>query len=120
MSRLADLTKLREDLLGWMDDAPADRKAALVAQFRATLAELEELTPKEAVGDSIDEISQRRAARRTRRVGRPDRSAVSYASCDSHIMARALSRLNFAVALNLSRASSGYLLRSNSTKPLIE
>jgi hypothetical protein len=65
MSRLDDLTKLREDLLAWMDEAPADRKAALVAQYRATLAEIDELTPKEAVGDSVDEIAARRAARRS-------------------------------------------------------
>jgi hypothetical protein len=65
MSRLDDLTKLREDLLAWMDEAPADRKAALVAQYRATLAEIDELSPKEAVGDSIDEIAARRAARRS-------------------------------------------------------
>lgn len=60
-----DLTKLRADLLEWMVDAPTDRRAALVAQFRATLAEIDELTPKEAVGDSIDEIAARRAARRS-------------------------------------------------------
>jgi hypothetical protein len=65
MSRLDDLTKLREDLLAWMDEAPADRKAALVAQYRATLAEIDELSPKEAVGDSVDEIAARRAARRS-------------------------------------------------------
>lgn len=65
MSRLDDLTKLRTDLLEWMDEAPADRKAALVGQYRATLAEIDELTPKEAVGDGIDEIAKRRAARRS-------------------------------------------------------
>lgn len=65
MSRLDDLTRLRADLLEWLEEAPADRKAALVAQFRATLAEIDELSPKEAVGDSIDEIAQRRAARRS-------------------------------------------------------
>ena len=65
VSRLDDLVLLRADLLAWMDDAPADRKAPLVAQFRATLAEIDELTPKEAVGDSIDEIAARRAARRS-------------------------------------------------------
>lgn len=65
MSRLDDLTKLRADLLEWMDEAPADRKAALVGQYRATLAEIDELTPKEAVGDGIDEIAKRRAARRS-------------------------------------------------------
>lgn len=65
MPRLDDLARLREQLLGWMVEAPADRRAALVAQYRATLAEIDELTPKEAVGDSIDEIAQRRAARRS-------------------------------------------------------
>ena len=66
MSRLDDLTKLRADLLEWLEEAPADRKAALVAQYRATLAEIDELTPKEAAGDGIDEIARRRAARRSR------------------------------------------------------
>lgn len=65
MARLDDLKQLREDLLDWMGEAPADRKAALVAQFRATLAEIDELSPKEQAGDSIDEIAARRAARRS-------------------------------------------------------
>lgn len=65
MTRLDDLTELRANLLEWLDEAPADRKAALVAQFRATLAEIDELSPKEAAGDAIDEIAKRRAARRT-------------------------------------------------------
>lgn len=65
MPRLDDLTKLREDLQVWLEEAPADRKAALVAQYRATLAEIDELSPKEAVGDSIDEIAARRSARRS-------------------------------------------------------
>jgi len=64
MARLDDLQKLREDLLLWLEDAPVDRKAALVAQYRATLAEIDELTPKEKAGDGIDEISARRSARR--------------------------------------------------------
>lgn len=64
MTRLDDLVKLRADLLEWMDEAPADRKAALVGQYRATLEEIDELTPKEAVGDGIDEIAARRGARR--------------------------------------------------------
>ena len=65
MSRLEDLTTLRGELLAWMEEAPADRKAALVSQFRATLAEIDELSPKEQVGDSIDEIAARRTARRS-------------------------------------------------------
>lgn len=64
MGRLDDLQKLRSDLLEWMSEAPADRRAALVGQFRATLEEIDELSPKEAHGDSIDEIAARRAARR--------------------------------------------------------
>lgn len=64
MSRLDDLTKLRGQLIDWMEEAPADRRAALVAQYRATLAEIDELTPKEPAGDGIDEIARRRAARR--------------------------------------------------------
>lgn len=77
MSRLEDLNALREQLLVWMEDAPVDRKAALVAQFRATLAEIEELSPKEEIGDSIDEIAARRAARRSRPAARSRRTELS-------------------------------------------
>lgn len=74
--RLADLVRLREQLLLWMDEAPADRKAALVGQFRATLAEIDELTPTEQKGDVVDEIAARRSARRKSAPGsaRPERS----------------------------------------------
>jgi hypothetical protein len=65
VSRLSDLEALRDDLLDWMQDAPVDKRAALVAQFRATLEEIDELTPKERVGDGIDEIAARRVARRS-------------------------------------------------------
>lgn len=64
MARLDDLVALREQLQVWLEDAPVDRKAALVAQYRSTLAEIDELTPKEQVGDGIDEIAARRSARR--------------------------------------------------------
>lgn len=77
MARLDDLVKLREELLEWMDEAPADRKAALVAQYRATLQEIDELSPKEAAGDGIDQIAERRAARRasaSKGAGRAKRS----------------------------------------------
>jgi uncharacterized phage protein gp47/JayE len=66
VARLEDLTTLREQLQEWLVDAPVDRKAALVAQYRATLAEIAELTPKEAQGDGIDEIAARRSERRAR------------------------------------------------------
>ena len=75
--RLKDLVDLRQLLLVWMIDAPVDRKAALVAQFRATLAEIAELAPKEEVGDSIDEIAARRAARRTRPAARSRSAKLS-------------------------------------------
>ena len=77
MSRLDDLVELRANLLEWLDEAPADRKAALVAQFRATLAEIDELTPKEAEGDGIDEIAARRTARRSRPAARAGRAKQS-------------------------------------------
>lgn len=72
--RLKDLINLRELLLVWMDEASVDRKAALVAQFRATVTEIAELSPKEEIGDSIDEIAARRAARRTRPAPRKSRA----------------------------------------------
>jgi len=64
MERIDALTSLRDDLTGWLQECPLDRKAALVAQYRATLAEIDELTPEQAkAGDPIDEIAARRAAR---------------------------------------------------------
>lgn len=77
MTRLEDLKKLRNDLLTWLDEAPADRKAALVAQFRATLVEIEELEPKKEAGDGIDEIAKRRAARRSGSTSKVDHSKRS-------------------------------------------
>ena len=77
MSRLDDLVKLRADLLDWMDAAPADRKAALVGQFRAVLAEIDELSPTEQKGDAVDEIAKRRAARRAGSSSRPGRAKRS-------------------------------------------
>ena len=74
MSRLDDLVRLREDLLVWMEESPPDRVAPLVAQFLATVAEIDDLTPKEAVGDSVDEIAARRAARRAGAATAEDRA----------------------------------------------
>lgn len=77
MERLEALQALRDELIGWVRDAPVDRKAALVAQYRATLLEIAELAPPEQKGDAVDEIAARRAARRsgtaqdTRRAKRP-------------------------------------------------
>lgn len=65
MGRLDDLIVLREQLQQWVDEAPVDKKSPLVAQYRATLEEIATLEPKKAVGDGIDEITARRAARRS-------------------------------------------------------
>lgn len=74
VARLDDLVTLRANLLDWINEAPADRRAALVAQFRATLAEIDELEPKAAVGDGIDQIAERRAARRAAPAKGPGRT----------------------------------------------
>lgn len=65
MTRLDDLRALRSQLQEWIVEAPADRKAALVGQYRATLAEIDELDPPKVEGDGIDEIARRRASRRS-------------------------------------------------------
>lgn len=78
MARLDDLKDLRVQLLRWVEDAPIDRKAPLVAQLRATVEEIEKLSPKQKAGDAVDEIAQRRAARRsgtTARSGRAKRTS---------------------------------------------
>ena len=77
MARLDDLSELREQLHAWIPDAPIDRRAALIAQYRATLEEIEKLTPKEAAGDGIDQIAARRAARRAGSTARPSRAKRS-------------------------------------------
>lgn len=77
MSRLDELVTLAPEIREWINEAPADRKAALVAQYRATLAEIDALRPKEAEGDGIDEIAARRAARRSRPAARAGRAKQS-------------------------------------------
>lgn len=73
-SRLDALQELRDKLREWVEEAPADRRAALVGQYRATLAEIDELSPKEETGDAIDEIAARRTARRARPAARANRT----------------------------------------------
>jgi hypothetical protein len=64
--RLTRLTALRSAQEAAISAGPPLREfTALSAEYRRTLAEIDELTPKEAVGDSIDEIAARRAARRS-------------------------------------------------------
>lgn len=63
-SRLEALESLRDILRASLDEAPADKRAPLAAQYRATLAEIATLTADEKkAGDPVDEIAARRAAR---------------------------------------------------------
>ena len=64
MDRLSKLRALEPVLLASIEDAPPDKRAALVAQYRATLAEIDGLEANVAkAGDPVDEIAARRAAR---------------------------------------------------------
>lgn len=63
-SRLEALEALRDILRASLDEAPADKRAPLAAQYRATLAEIDSLSADNAkAGDALDEIAARRAAR---------------------------------------------------------
>lgn len=64
--RLKDLVRLREALKSWMMEAPLDRKAALIAQFRAVLVEIDDLAPPVKAKEGFDEVKARRDARRSR------------------------------------------------------
>ena len=64
--RAEELEALRIVLWGSIQSVDADKVAPLANQYRATLAELAELTKGSGkVGDPVDEITARRAARRT-------------------------------------------------------
>lgn len=56
---------------------PAREFAALSREYRATLAEIAELDPPKAEGDGIDEIAQRRTARRAGAAKGPSRAKRS-------------------------------------------
>jgi hypothetical protein len=63
--RAAELELLRAVLWESIQTVSADKVAPLANQYRATLAELAELTKGSGkVGDPVDEITARRAARR--------------------------------------------------------
>ena len=65
-SRLATLQQLRDYLANAIEDCGSLRDlAALSGRLQSVLAEIDELSPKEASGDTIDEIAKRRAARRS-------------------------------------------------------
>lgn len=64
--RLKTLHDLRDLLAVQIEGCESLRDlAALSGRFQSVLAEIDELTPKEATGDGIDEIAKRRAARRS-------------------------------------------------------
>ena len=67
MARIDDLRELRGILRDALDEASVGVKAQVAAQYRATLAEIEELekasAPAAPKGSGLDEVSQRRAAR---------------------------------------------------------
>lgn len=62
--RVEVLSGLLATALESIDDAPADKRAPLMGQVRAILAELDDLKLKAAKGgDPIDELASRRASR---------------------------------------------------------
>ena len=62
--RLVRLTDARDRLRDAMDEASAGVLPQIVAQYRATLAEIDDLQGKsEKAGDPVDEIAARRRAR---------------------------------------------------------
>lgn len=64
MARLDDLRALSELLWSSLEVCDAEKRAPLAAQYRATLTELAELEKQASkVGDPVDEIAARRAAR---------------------------------------------------------
>jgi len=67
MARIDDLRDLREILRDALDEASVGVKAQIAAQYRATLAEIDELEAADAPavpkGSGLDALSERRAAR---------------------------------------------------------
>lgn len=63
-SRLDRLIALRNRLeQGLSGEVPVRDLAALSREYRATLAEIAELSPEKKASDPVDEIAKRRAAR---------------------------------------------------------
>ena len=78
MDRLSKLRALEPVLLASIEEAPPDKRAALVAQYRATLAEIDGLEASVAkAGDPVDEIAARRAARGAVAAPVSDRAAAN-------------------------------------------
>ena len=64
MARMDDLVAAREVMWESISEADADKRAPLMSQWRALEATIADLDSKSGkVGDPVDEISARRAAR---------------------------------------------------------
>ena len=69
--RLKTLQTLRDHLAAAIDDCDSMRDlAALSGRLQSVLEEIAELAPPEQKGDAVDEIAQRRAARRQAATGK--------------------------------------------------
>lgn len=63
-TRLEDLKAAADLMWDSMGESPADKRAPLMAQWRALTTDIVALSDKDSkVGDPVDEIAQRRAAR---------------------------------------------------------
>lgn len=64
-SRLERLMLVRDQLSAVLaGEVPARDRAAVSREYRAVLAEIDELAPPTQKGDAVDEITRRREARR--------------------------------------------------------
>ena len=76
--RLSKLHALEPVVLESIECAPADKRAALVAQYRQLLAEIDTLEANGMkAGDPVDEIAARRAARGAVAAPVSDRTAAN-------------------------------------------
>jgi len=65
VSRLEDLTAARDVMWASIQEAPADKRAPLMAQWRALEKDIADLAgeSEKKAGDPIDEVAARRSAR---------------------------------------------------------
>lgn len=65
MARLDDLTAARDLMWESIQEAPADKRASLMAQWRALEKDIAELADESTAkaGDPVDEVAARRSAR---------------------------------------------------------
>ena len=74
-SRIDRLNELRDTLESSIANCESLRDlAALSREYRAVMAEIDQLRPAEKKGDAVDEIAQRRAARRSSAAPSPART----------------------------------------------